>query len=125
MIIQSPPETSNYILNEFLRDLYEKIKLVPSFRVVQTAADYSVERNDYYIGVTNTAAPRTISLPALASIPEHFQLIVKDESGGAGVNNITLDPSGTEQIEGSLTQVISSNYGVLRLRRNETQWLLW
>jgi hypothetical protein len=125
MIIQTPYETPHLELNQFLRDLYEKLRILPTFRTVQTATNYTAEPNDYYIGVTDTAAPRTITLPALASLPDWIQLIIKDESGAAGANNITVDADGTEEIDGALTQVISSNYGVLRLRRNQNEWLLW
>lgn len=42
-------------------------------------------------------------------------IIVKDKGGGAGANAITVATEGSENIDGSATTTISSNYGVLRL----------
>lgn len=125
MILQFPPEAQSLELNQFLRAIYLLLGLVPSFQQVRTASDYTAKRNDYYIAVTDTAAPRTITLPPLDSIPPWVEYVVKDESGGAGVNNITIDADGAETIDGALTKVISTNYGVVRLIRSDTAWFTW
>ena len=79
----------------------------------RVAAHHTVLKSETYIGVTSTAAARTIT------IPEHMTdghiIVVKDESGAAGTNNITIARTGTDTIDGATSLVISSNYGVARL----------
>lgn len=125
MNIQHPLEVKDIEINQFQKGIVEALRPVPSFKQVRVDDDYTVKKEDYYIGVTDTAAPRTITLPALAAVPAWIEFIVKDESGGAGANNITIDGDGAETIDGAATKVINSNYGVARLLRSETAWYTW
>jgi hypothetical protein len=45
-------------------------------------------------------------------------IIIKDEAGSAGSNNITITPPLGETIDGASSKVINSNYGMLTLVRN-------
>ena len=125
MMLQAPPETGKVELNQFLRGIWAALGIVPTFRQKRVDDDYTIEKEDYYVGVTDTSAPRTITLPPLDSVPLWVEYIVKDESGGAGANNITIDGDGAETIDGAATKVINSNYGVFRLLRGETAWFTW
>lgn len=125
MILQAPPETLKLELNQFLRGIWAAFEIVPTFRQKRVDDDYTIEKEDYYVGVTDTSAPRTITLPPLDSVPLWVEYIVKDESAGAGANNITIDGDGAETIDGAATKVINSNYGVFRLLRGETAWFTW
>lgn len=125
MIFQFPPETQSLELNQFLRAIYLALGIVPTFQQLRVASDYTAKRNDYYIAVTDTAAPRTITLPPLDSIPEWVEYVIKDESGGAAANNITIDGNGAETIDGAPTAVINTNYGVVRLIRSGIAWFTW
>lgn len=64
-------------------------------------------------GCTSTAAPRTATLPQSGSnLAAGSYFMVKDESGGAGTNNITISVSGgTKTIDGATSLVIDMNYG--------------
>jgi hypothetical protein len=86
-----------------------------------TAADYRVTDNDYYIGITNTAARRSISLPP-ASERSGRVYIIKDESGGAAANPIRVQASDGETIDGAATRTISTNHGVLRVISSGASW---
>jgi hypothetical protein len=88
------------------------------------AANYTQLLSDYIIGVTSTAAPRTITLIASSnySAANPGVIVVKDESGGAAANNITIDGNGAETINGAATLVINTNYGVAVLYNNGTGW---
>ncbi len=90
-----------------------------------TAISYTALLTDYIIGVTNTGAARTITLPPASEFGDGFILIVKDESGGAGTNNITIDADGSETIDGATTKVINTNYGAVRLYCTGTAWFTW
>jgi hypothetical protein len=74
---------------------------------VTTAASYTATNYDEYVGVTSTAAARTITLPTSAGgngVAAGQALIIHDESGGAGTNNITITPNGSELIVGASFQ---------------------
>jgi hypothetical protein len=76
-----------------------------------TAVDYVANVNDYYIGVTDTSIARTITIPNPTLITEGKIFYVKDESGAAGTNAITIQASGGATIDGDASTVINSNYG--------------
>lgn len=90
--------------------------LIKSFR---TAITLNMTTRFYYVGVTDTSSARTINLPASPSspLPQKDQtFIIKDESGAAGTNNITVSTiAGTVTIDGATTKVINTNYGVLKV----------
>lgn len=80
--------------------------------------------SEVIIGVTNTDAARTINL-ASAATEDGKIIIIKDESGAAGTNNITIATEGAETIDGAATKTINSNYGVLRVYSDGTNWFTW
>ena len=86
-----------------------------------TATDYTTTATDIIIGVTSTSSARTVTLLS-GMVAEGVIVIIKDESGAAGTNNITIATEGSETIDGSATLVISSNYGVARLYSDGTDW---
>lgn len=77
-------------------------------RTVVISSSYTASVTDGYIGV-NYSGSVAISLPAGTT---NQYLIIKDESGAAGVNNITITANGSETIDGSSSAIINSNYGI-------------
>lgn len=72
------------------------------------------------IHLVDTTASRSLTLPAVAL---DLVLQVKDSTGNAESNNITITPaSGT--IDGQATLVISSAYGSAKLISNGTNWFI-
>src|SRR5690606_28506785 len=71
-----------------------------------------------YIGVTDTSAPRTITLPNNGNSGQLY--IIKYESADAGSNHntVTSPESATNNGEASIT--INTNYGVLRVISGRT-----
>ncbi|MGE0630965.1 MAG: hypothetical protein AB7O96_01050 [Pseudobdellovibrionaceae bacterium] len=124
-LIPTPPKTGNSRLDEFLNEVYTSIRKSFFSKIYSVATDYTLLKSDYYVGVTDTTLARTITLPPLRSLEERKVYIVKDESGGAAANNITIDADSAETIDGGLTTVISSNYGVVRLIKNGSNWFTW
>jgi hypothetical protein len=82
----------------------------------QTAISYQVLGTDVIIGVSNTAAPRTITMPNTGIVTGQ-RWTIKDESGGAAGNNITVNGNGY-LIDGAATFPISTNYGSMDLYYN-------
>jgi hypothetical protein len=85
--------------------------------VVSVSADYTTTPADGTIRVTDTSAARTITLSTTRLEPGH-PFLIKDASGGAGTNNITV--SAAANIDGAASRVISTNYGALRVRYTGT-----
>jgi len=72
------------------------------------------------IHLVDTTAARSLTLPAVAL---DLVLQVKDSTGNAESNNITITPaSGT--IDGQASLVISSAYGSVKLISNGTNWFI-
>lgn len=73
-----------------------------------------------YIGITDTSSPRTITLQDADKVAGRM-IYIKDESGGAQSNNITISPaSGT--IDGESSKVISQNYGSTIVTSDGSNW---
>lgn len=67
----------------------------------------------------NTSAARTLTLPA----PTNGRLlIIKDSTGNAATNNITINPNASETIDGASSFIISFNWGEVQLQSNGTNW---
>lgn len=87
------------------------------------ASPYAVIAVDELILVDSTAGIVAVNLPALAGIPDGRKIIVKDSAGQAGANNITVNPSGFELIDGGGAVVLSSAYAVVTLVKTAVQWV--
>ena len=92
-----------------------------SVRRTEVKADYTVTDADYYLGVSDTAARRTVTLPT-ASGKEGRVYVIKDESGGAGGHPIAVKAQAGEMVDGAKAMDISTNYGVLRVISNGKNW---
>lgn len=77
------------------------------------SASYTVLPTDYLIGVTSTSSAYTITLPTVPTLNQTF--IIKDESGAAATNNISVTVNGTITIDGSTTVTINTNYGAIQV----------
>lgn len=84
---------------------------VPTRRAV-TAATYTVAAGDTYIGV-NFAGAVNITIPLGST--EGRTLTIKDESGAAFTNNITITATSTDVIDGAATTVLNVNNESLTL----------
>jgi hypothetical protein len=85
--------------------------------VVDTAGNYTTTAADGMVRVTNTSAARTITLTTTRLHPG-AEIVVKDASGGAAVNNITI--AAAALIDGAASIVIATNSGSRRLRYTGT-----
>lgn len=91
-------------------------------RTAVGAGGYSLDSQDYLVAKTAiTGGGDTISLPTAASVSGQ-QFKIKDESGNASINNITIDPNGAETIDGLATILIKSDYGEYTIYSNGSAW---
>lgn len=79
--------------------------------------------NTTILGVTSTAAPRTITLP-VAQLAAGRMVVVKDQTGGANLNPITIDTEGAELIDGQASIQINTSYGSFMLYCDGTNWFV-
>lgn len=85
---------------------------------------YVVLITDYYISVDASGGARTIQLPNAATLGQSF--IIKDRTGSAATNNITITTvGGAVLIDGSTSVVINSAYESLNIIGNGTGYELF
>lgn len=90
-------------------------------RTTVADAAYAILATDYIVAYTSLTAARTATLPTAVGATGR-SYILKDETGGAATNNITLATTSSQTIDGASTKVISANYGVLRVYSSGAQW---
>lgn len=83
-----------------------------------TTATYTMINTDQFL-VCNRAG--TIAIALIPSPDSGRVIIIKDNSGAALVNNITITPA-AGNIDGAANYVINTNYGSVTLIYNGTQW---
>lgn len=87
--------------------------------VNHAASPYTVLTTDYYISVDCSAGIVQLNFPNAPTFKQ--QWIVKDRTGNAAVNNITLTtPGGTVTFDGLTTYTMNSNYQAINLLANAT-----
>jgi len=87
-----------------------------------TAISYQVLITDNTIGVTSTAAARTITMPN-SGMTDGQIWTIKDESGAAATNNITISGNGAN-IDGAATFVINNNFGAVNIYWNGSAFFI-
>lgn len=92
------------------------IGLVPV--TIVTTTPFTPALTNYLLDI-NVAAPAGVVLPVS---PTGTVFIIKDISGAAAVNPITVSVTGGVLIDGSATALINTNYGSITLIFNGTQW---
>ena len=104
-------------------DAAENINVANPTAVAFAASPYTVLAADTVLLLDTSGGAVEVDLPAVASSSGRV-LTIKDEAGSAGTNAITIDPNGTETIDGSATSAtITTNFGVMELVCDGTQWL--
>ena len=89
------------------------------------AANVTASLSDYIIGVDNTAAARTVTIPTAsntgAAANKGKVYLIKDQSGLAGTNNITIAPA-TGTINGLSSIAIVANFGEVEVYSDGSNW---
>lgn len=116
-------DSTNGVLDILLQDgnFYQ----VQTNTFAQTAISYAAKTYDYIIGISDTSASRTITLPEAASANLGKPYLVKDQSGMASINNIIINVEGGGDIDGATTAVISADYGSALFYSNGEQWFTY
>ena len=91
----------------------------PGGRAIYVAtATNLVTAGQNIVGVTDTTAPRTITISSDDIGVSGHLVTIKDESGGAGTNTIVVDTEGSETIDGVSSLSITVDFGTVSLYSN-------
>jgi hypothetical protein len=82
----------------------------------------SNSREEYYGASSSTTL--TITLPETSTLQNGKKIIIKDESGNASVNNVTINTWTASFMDGATSSVISSNYGGVSLIKSGNNWFI-
>ncbi len=92
---------------------------------VATSGDEAavINAGSTYHGVTELSAPRTLTLPPASDLSDGDEIVIQDESGGAGTYTLTITRAGTDTVNGTNSVTITTNYGRRRLiKRGAGKW---
>ena len=96
-------------------------------QIITTASALAFDDN-FSLYLINQSTAIAITLPALSTGTDGRFFIIKDYSGTAAVNNITINVTGTDKIDSSTatSHVISSNFGsvVLVAYKTTSRWVI-
>lgn len=87
--------------------------------VVSKTANYTLTLYDRGALVDSSSGAVTITLPTAASAKDVEYVIKKTDSSGYAV---TVDGNGSETIDDSTTQIISSQYDAITIYSDGTEW---
>jgi len=85
------------------------------WEIHELAGNLTLTGAESYVFIdTDTSSGRTINLPPASSVTGGRYFVIKDKTGDANTNNITISPNGSDTIDGAASSTtISSSYGSL------------
>lgn len=87
-------------------------------------SNYVATTSDYILRVDTTGGTVTITLPSAATVGAGTVIIVKDASGAAVTNNITVAPNGADTIDGGTYSIIDTYASVTFVSDGTNKWLV-
>lgn len=92
---------------------------VTSLEYTPITSDTVISASDTFVVLgVSTAAARSITLPSAALVTAGRIFMIKDQTGNAETNNITVLPDGSDGIDGAISVTLNSAYGSLFLITN-------
>ena len=92
-------------------------------RAVVSSSTYTILDTDTFIGVQyTTTGAVTLTLPLGSSISNGRIISIKDEGGLASINNITVNRSSTDTIDGDNSLIIAIDHGAIQLMWTGYEW---
>jgi hypothetical protein len=84
-------------------------------------ASTSIVSSDFAIIADSTAGAITVSLPPAATANGRIFFVKRVN---AGANNVTVDPFGSETIDGAATHVLTAQWHRVEIISNGTAWFI-
>lgn len=124
LVTPSSSTSSNFLVLEdnklSLRDFNVNYN-VYDVNVMTYSATVSNYGKDYF-GVGYTSSSVTFNLPSLSTIIDGKVVTIKDETGLASVNPITINTNGSDTLDGLTQSQLSINYGSLSFIKKSNGW---
>lgn len=96
---------------------------VPSLTVAP-ATPHLLLNTEEFIEVDASASAIVINLSLGATYTPGFIFTIKDLNGDAATNNITVNASGGQMIDGATSYIINTNYGLVSFFWNGISWVV-
>lgn len=101
-------------------DSTNKQDKVGTARFPGVAATVTILTSDQEVGIDTSSTAVSANLPTAtswaAANPNGLELVIFDNTGQGASNNITPVPSGAEIFRGGLTPLVTTAYGLIKLR---------
>ena len=88
-------------------------------------SSYTVQADDYFIGVDTNYTGITVTLPTIASTANGRILHIKDEKGFADIRLVTISASSGNFVDEVTHVVIDVDHGAVSLYKSSTGWNLF
>lgn len=109
-----------YLLAVAIRQAQTLLRLMP-VTVVSVSADYTMVDIDALIKVDATTGGKTVSLLTAAGRAGRRIIVKKTD---ASANTVTIDPAGSETLDGSSAISLTQQYAVREYMSDGTNWQL-
>lgn len=93
-----------------------------------TSSSYDLNYSHYFIGVDtlNATSSVVIKLPSASGSISGRSYVIKDETGGAETNNIIIQVSGSDTLDGESNVTIESPYASLNVYTDGiSKWFIY
>ncbi|NJO62539.1 MAG: hypothetical protein HC836_31225 [Richelia sp. RM2_1_2] len=101
-------------------NIYLNGSVLKKTRIATTS---NTQANDYYVFANTSSSAVTITIRTVDTVSGR-ELVIKDYSGNATTNNITIATEGSELIDGSATASINANWGAISLVSDGVNWFI-
>ena len=117
---KSPEEIDMYnALREFMLNTTDALSWLIKHPTTSVVVDYTATSGDYTILCDATGAAFAVTLPSAIPNKNKIYVIKKID---VSVNAITVTAFGDEEIEGSATQSLASQYDTKTIHSDGTNW---
>lgn len=90
-------------------------------RTAVSTTPYVVANSEYFLSVSTAGGAITVQVPNAP--PTNAVYVIKDRTGNAAANNITITtPGGVVTFDGAVSRVINTNYGSVQVLFNGTNY---
>ena len=115
-------ESNNENVYQKISGTWKRLSRDTLTNILVDSSTYTIQTTDEYIGVNNSGTVN-LTLPSASSDGKKY--IIKDESGNANTNNITIDTEGSELIDGASSYTLDNNYeSITVIKRNGNFYII-
>lgn len=96
-----------------------------TFNTIVITSSYNVDVDDYFIGVNTNNSGIVVTLPTLSSVDNGKVFVIKDISGLADVNAVTVSASSGEQIDLEDFTTLDIDHVAISIYKDTTGWYIF